>query len=125
MANRQRDPDKERFWRDALARWRRSGQTIRAFCRAEHIAEPSFYAWRRILAEREPSAARLRRPRRADRTQATPKLSFLPVHVVGDGLPAGAVIELQLGSGHVVRVRPGFDRATLAQVLAVLHEQPC
>jgi hypothetical protein len=36
-----------------MERWRGSGLSIRAFCRAEGIAEPRFYWWRRELAQRE------------------------------------------------------------------------
>ena len=46
--------DKEQFWRDMLLLWQTSGQTIRAFCHAQRLSEPSFYAWRRrIIAQRE------------------------------------------------------------------------
>jgi transposase len=113
MANHQRDPDKERFWREAVARWRRSGEAIRDYCRKQQLSEPSFYAWRRTLAGRRGSA-----PPRRRRSAA--KVSFLPVQVVSDGAP----IELLCG-GHVIRLRPGFDPATLAQLLAVLRERPC
>jgi hypothetical protein len=61
MANHQRDPDKERFWREAVAGWRRSGQTIRAYCREQQLSEASFHAWRRTLAERRASAPSRRR----------------------------------------------------------------
>jgi hypothetical protein len=33
-----------------LARWQRSGQTGRDFCRAASLSEASFYAWRRELS---------------------------------------------------------------------------
>jgi hypothetical protein len=48
-----RDRGKERFWRQVVRQWRRSGLTVRAFCGAQGLSEPSFYAWRRIIAERE------------------------------------------------------------------------
>jgi hypothetical protein len=44
----QRDLDKERFWRRMLRQWQRSGLSIRAFCLEHNLAEPSFYAWRRL-----------------------------------------------------------------------------
>ena len=48
-----RDRGKERFWRGVLRRWRQSGQSVRTFCRVEGLAEPNFYSWRRMLAERD------------------------------------------------------------------------
>jgi hypothetical protein len=53
MARRQRDPAKEKFWRRALARFRSSGLSVRAFCDRELLSEPSFYAWRAELARRD------------------------------------------------------------------------
>jgi hypothetical protein len=52
--------------------------------------------------------------------------AFVPVRVVPDGLPTGAgTLDVVLAGGRVVRVTPGFDTATLRQVLAVLEERPC
>ncbi|WP_438015322.1 hypothetical protein WMF18_31210 [Sorangium sp. So ce315] len=52
---------------------------------------------------------------------------FLPVHVLADVSPAVAEpIEIALPNGRVVRVRPGFDPATLVRVLALAAEEtPC
>ena len=99
--------DKEQFWRDMLLLWQASGQTIRAFCHAQRLSEPSFYAWRRrIIAQRE-------------RQQP----AFVPVRVTPT--PTTSIpLELVLASGRVVRVPPGFDADTLRQLLAVLHDLP-
>jgi len=48
----QRDAEKERFWREVIRRQRRSGQSVRGFCRDEALSEPSFYTWRRELKQR-------------------------------------------------------------------------
>jgi hypothetical protein len=48
-----RDPVKERHWRRLLAQWRRSGMTGRDFCAKHALAEPSFYAWKREIAQRD------------------------------------------------------------------------
>jgi hypothetical protein len=110
MANRQRDPKKEAQWRRTLARWRKSGLTIRDFCSAEGVSEPSFYLWRRELQRRDQSAAP----------------TFVPVRVVSESAPAPAVTALEIvtPSGHVVRVGSGFDAATLHRLLAALTERP-
>ena len=129
MARGQRDTAKERFWRRVIRQWRRSDGTVRDFCDSQGVSEPSFYAWRRTLAARDHAAKqRRRRPRsarqRRETADATP--TFLPVQIV----PTNSVdtrlsgIEIVAGNGHVVRVAPGFDIATLRRLLAVL-EEPC
>ena len=44
----------ESAWRQRLARFAQSGQTVKAFCREESVSACSFYHWRRRL--REPAA---------------------------------------------------------------------
>ena len=53
MANYLRDPGPERFWRGVLRRQARSGLGVRAFCRDAGLSEPSFYAWRRTIRQRD------------------------------------------------------------------------
>jgi hypothetical protein len=123
----ERDRDKERFWRRVLRQWRRSGLTIRAFCMEHGLAEPSFYAWRRIIAERDQQADRqANRDRRSRpsrrRCPAGAPVLFVPVRVAA----SASLLEVVLGSGRVVRVPAGFDAATLRLLLVVLEEErPC
>ena len=58
MARWQRDAAKERTWQRHVARWRRSGLSIRDYCGREGLAEANFYAWRRTLAARDRQSAR-------------------------------------------------------------------
>lgn len=102
-----RDERKEQQWRDRLAAWRRSGLSVRAFCARHGLSQPSFYAWRRELAKRDAA-----RP------------AFVPVHVLPE--PARqAALSVLLAGGRSIRVAPGFDVATLRQLLDVLEERPC
>jgi hypothetical protein len=80
--------------------------TIREFCARRGLAEHNFHAWRRTLGQR-------------DAERAAP--AFVPVEVVGE---SAAALEIALPDGSAVRVRPGFDQATLRQVLAALTEAP-
>ena len=51
---------------------------------------------------------------------------FLPVRVVSPGAEENSGgLEIALAGGRVVRVRPGVDLQTLADVLAVLEVRPC
>jgi hypothetical protein len=69
-------------------------------------------------------------PKRLALRQATAP-AFLPVHVVGAASenPALATadqgVEIILRQGRIVRVSAGFDRQTLADVLAVLEVATC
>jgi hypothetical protein len=107
----QQRSSKERFWRQILRQWRRSGLSVRDFCAERDVSEPSFYAWRRTITERDAEAA-----------------CFVPVHVIPDaattagGAGSGSGLELVLGSGRLLRIGPGFDAATLRRLLALLEE---
>lgn len=143
----ERDHGKERFWRRMLRQWRSSGQGVRDFCTQHRLSEPSFYAWRRIIAARDQQAAARPRPdanryghRRVARSEqgaqggsdtsgaprgsGTPNSSpplFLPVRLAPTAL---ATLDVVLRDGRSVRVPVGFDAATLRQLLAVLAEAP-
>ena len=107
----QRRSSKEQFWRRIVRQWRSSGLSIRDFCDDQDISEPSFYAWRRIIAQRDAEPA-----------------PFVPVQVVEANQTelssqlAGSGLELLLGSGRVLRVGPGFDGPTLRRLVALLEE---
>jgi transposase len=81
------------------------------FARREGIKVKHLYWWRWKL--------------RSSGEQAVPsKPEFLPVRVVGvTPAPTGTPIEIALPNGRLVRVRPGFDAATLERVLAIAAEQ--
>lgn len=109
---KQRCSSKERFWRRAMRQWRASGLTVRDFCVKRGLTEPSFYAWRRTLSERDAGA-----------------VPFVPVHVVADERAAvvtradsGSGLELVARAGRVLRIGPGFDAPTLQRLLALLEE---
>jgi hypothetical protein len=126
MAGRRgRDPAKERHWRRLVRRWEQSGLSVREFCDWQSLSEPSFYGWRRELAGRDPDPV-CREAKAARRV--TPAEQFVPVRVLSDEPAAFGsvpVVEVHLPSGVRLRVPAGFDRRTLADVLAALETQPC
>lgn len=108
---RPRDLRKEQHWRRCLQLWQHSGLTVREFCDRHHVAEGSFYAWRRLLQQRDVAAA-----------------AFIAVQVVPDEQPPpDRPLEVVLACGRCVRVPTGFDPATLRRLLAVLEAEahPC
>ena len=132
MAGRQwqRDPAKERFWRQMVRRCARSGLSIREFCDRETISEGSFYAWRRELAKRDRQASAARGAEGGAMGPATPPGGprFVPVRVIAD-LPVGpsstSCVEVLLVSGSRMWIPCGVDRQTLADVVSVLEQRPC
>jgi len=119
MAKHRRNRGKEQFWRRAVARYQKSGLSVRAYCAEHGLSEPSFYGWRRELVRRDQRRAEL----------AAKPVAFMPVRVVSE---PSAAIEIVLSNGSIVRVRPGFDATTLRQVLAtveaaiaVAEDRPC
>jgi len=106
---RVRDEQKEQQWQRRIERWRASGLSVRAFCARHGLATASFYHWRRMLQRR-----------------AAGEPAFVPVQVVADAVPTQpSALEVVLAGGRTVRVAPGFDVATLCQLLSVLEGRPC
>jgi transposase-like protein len=100
-----RGPDRERFWREAVADWKKSGQIIAGFCTASGLSQASFYAWRRQLSQRD---------------RAAPAATFVPLTVVPD-----AVVEVVLPTGVIVRVPAAADAAAVAKLVAALGAVSC
>jgi transposase-like protein len=88
---------KRREWQQRLARFEQAQQSVAEFCRQEGVSAPSFYQWRKRLAERPQAAA-----------------SFRPVRLV----PAAGVT-VQLPGGTQLEV-PTSDRRALRLVLQTL-----
>ncbi len=151
---RRGDPQRRRYWEEVVRRWKEGGQSARDFCRAEGLRESAFYFWRRKLAQRGqhtckrgtsrpvPDAvkhaghdARTAPAASRSSTRVSPRhsfaTSFLPVQVVEPASQRPGVaesphgVEIVLAQGRTVRVQAGFDRQTLADVLAVLEGRPC
>src|SRR3954469_11882094 len=88
---RQRSPERARVWRDLVEAWKRSGQTVNAFCRDRKLTRSNFDRWRRILAA-EPT-----------RSMPSSPSTFVPLRIVAEPmaeivLPAGVVLRLPLTS---------------------------
>lgn len=119
------DPGKQWFWSACVSRWRRSGLSVREFCRREALSEPSFYAWRRILTQRQASPVSGGPHSVAPRRPVSTGERFLPVQVACPIPTASTAIEILLPAGQRLRVRPGFDRQTLEAVLELLERRSC
>lgn len=124
-----RSAAKERFWRRHITRQAAGGLAIRAYCADHGLSEPSFYGWRRELAQRDRQTTR----QKARQTRRGPGRRFValtlerratasPVTVAT--APLGG-LELVHPRGHVLRLGPGCDRDLLTAVLAALEQPSC
>lgn len=122
----ERDPGRERFWRETLARFRASGLSVRGFCRRENLGEPLFYAWRRTIGERDaetktartrPGRRRRARLRRTRPIGAGTPPAFLPVVTAQE--PPGMALELR--GGRVLRFVDSTPAERVAELVRALE----
>lgn len=102
----------DQFWRDTVAAWKESGQSVTAFCAARGIGASTFFAKRRKLARRG-------RLQNAPAPPA-PNPSFAAVRVIPD-----PTVEIVVPGGLVLRVPVGVDPNTVARLVLVLRGAPC
>ena len=110
MVKRQRRSRAESsvYWRQQIADWKQSGQTIRSFCSQRNLTESQFHLWKRKLGVKP---ARTPAGRGKDRTPA-----FVPVSVAR---LRGSPITLKI-HGATLRIEPGVDLELLRAVLQSL-----
>jgi len=97
------------WWGRILRQHRRSGLSIRAFCRQVGVGEATFYSWRRRLARRDEEA------------RCPSSATFVPVTVTPeDGAPAAGQVEIISPDGWRVCLAAPVDRTALGDVLAAL-----
>jgi hypothetical protein len=111
MAKRQRDPERERFWRRTFSAWQASGQTIREYCEQHDVTETSFHYWRRELRQRDAQGLNRR---------TSP--AFVPVRVIPSTTVA---VKIRCPSGHVVTLSAGDVSVLRGLFAALAPEAPC
>jgi hypothetical protein len=142
---KQRDAKREGFWRSVFDKHRRSGLSVRAFCRQEKISEPSFYAWRRTLQRRrrDPQEQKKRKQRgqedKPGRVSAVTRQTgpgiharpaFLPV-VVRDAQPDGgasvtgdACVIVEVRGGRALRLPASISGNRLTELVRAVESVP-
>ena len=101
-------PEKVRAWRAVVEAWKRSGQTVNAFCRARQITRSNFDRWRRILAA----------PR--GESSPPPPPAFVPFRVVAEPMA-----EVVFRSGVVVRVPLGAAADAVTRLVTAVGAASC
>ena len=106
-------PVKTKLWTERMERFARAGQTVAQFCRDERVSQPSFYHWKKKLANQ------------GQTNSAPPKFepAFQAVEVTANGLAATTI---RLANG--VQIELGGDlqvvQAVVKQVLETVDSDP-
>ncbi len=97
-------PSRRQVWAERLNRYHACSQTVKDFCQAENVSVPSFYKWKKKLADAE----------------AADPPAFVPVNLADQPgsdlelvLPGGATLKLS------VQMSDAAMRKTLSAVVAV------
>ena len=120
-----RDPKREAFWRDVLARQAGSSLSVLAFCRREGVPDSAFYTWRRKIKVWDQESSNrtgtyTRLPRRPD---------FLPVVLHPSDAQsqppdrAGESIAIELRGGRVMRLPASLRVNQIAAIVQALEGQ--
>lgn len=105
MAKR-RSGEREVYWREQVQRHAASGLSVRQFCQENGLSEPSFYAWRRTLAERH---------------QPAPASEFLPVMLAPHIASSSSRITLELRGGRLLHLPETIATERLVALLRGLE----
>ena len=113
---------RELFWREHVAGWEKSGQSVRGYCRAQGLTESGFHFWKRELKRRDAVRGREGWAVSGEFTKQALFVEMRPARVEA---VVPSAIEMVLSGERVVRVHPGFDAATLAGVVRLLEGLGC
>lgn len=116
---RQRDLAKERFWRKLVGGYDARRTSVRKWCAAHGVSEPSFYAWRRELQRRDTRPVRETRPAQSD-AAPTHAVKLLRVRIAAPSPATARRVTICRGD---LRLRVAVEQ--LRDVLAVLESRGC
>ncbi len=102
---RSSDPQKVAFWQARIDAQAQSGLTIANFCKQQKFSIGAFYQWKRKL-QTVPEGGQKSAPDRP-RPQTTNTTNFVELLPRQAAVPGGAMIEIHLRSGSLVRFPSG------------------
>lgn len=109
----------ESRWREILERQAGSPLSVRGFCAAEGISEPSFYAWRkRLRTRKEKSMGTVRKGARREQASENAQL-FIPLQLLG----AASTLEIVHPLGYRIQVNGDVNPVALRHVIETLDER--
>ena len=102
-----------KWWREYQARqmlslWNQSGMSVLGFCRRYSIGYKRLMRWKRLLEVQPISVGFVQ----VDLSAPTVRHRDDPM-------------EILLGNGRIIRIRPGFHGESLRQLLAVVEDPSC
>lgn len=99
---------KRATWSELAGEWKRSGQSIAAFCRQRGLSPSGLYAWRRRFG--------------ADST-VNPEgpAGFVPVTIVPSSVAPAPALEIELSNGRLLRLLGEVTPARLAAIANALE----
>ena len=115
MADKQRNAVKEQHWRGVLRRQATSRLSVAAFCRREGLSQPSFYAWRRTVSQRDGGRAK-------HSDSGARAIGFLPVRLSEVASRVEASIVIELSEGLVLRLPEATAAGRVAELVRALQE---
>jgi hypothetical protein len=116
---KKKSKEKESLWREIMERQMASGVSVRSFCAAEGISEPSFYFWRRKLRPRE--RERVRTPRKSTRPEQAS--GSAPMFIPFNLLETTAGLEIVHPLGYRIQVTGDVNPVALRHVLEALDQR--
>ncbi len=115
---RKQNGETESRWREVLERQAGSGLSVRSFCTAEGISEPSFYGWRKRLRLRTANGTPIVR-KEARRDKASDNGLFVPLKL----LEVAATLEIVHPLGYRIHVTGDVNPVALRRVIETLDER--
>lgn len=117
---RKQNGETETRWREILERQAGSGLSVRSFCAAEGVREPSFYAWRKRLRLRQANGARMA-GKEAGREKAGGDNArlFVPLKLVD----AATTLEIVHPLGYRIHVTGDVNPVALRHVIETLDQR--
>lgn len=117
---RKQNGETEARWREIVERQAGSGLSVRSFCAAEGIREPSFYAWRKRLGTGKPNDSRtVRKEARCEKGGADNARLFVPLKLVD----AATTLEIVHPLGYRIHVTGDVNPVALRHVIEALDER--
>jgi transposase-like protein len=113
---RRPDPERERFWRELIARRESSGLTVAELCQRAGVSTPSFFLWQRRLRKQKPTR------RSSGAVEALQSPSLVPVRIVADRVDEDRMspVVVELPGPVRVQIPPGCDADTIHAVLQAI-----
>ena len=90
---------KAQEWQRRMRRFRKSRHSVVEFCRQERVSAPSFYHWKKRLAQTAGS-----KPSRSEAPSGFRAVRLLPTAGVGVQLPGGTPVVVPSGDAESLRL---------------------